>query len=300
MKNSQIKGNATKGTAKQKNHVSTIIPQEKQHIALPEFQQQIQKSIISSSLQEQQLNLINEEIKPSPRMSAIEHFAIYRRSYVIRLEQCMDNQFSALKYALGDDLFHLFVSQYLHTYPSKHYSLNNLGDNFSQFLQETRPDAEQENKETWINFIIELTEFEYSINTLFDLEIPNTPLDHLQTPANIRTDNEQMQLVPIIKLFEHQYPIINYYNAFNNNLNPELALPKKSYGMIIRRNYRLGLIDVNQGQYLFLTALLKEQCIEKAKQVLIANKHFTQEEINTLWSHWKKYLIEKGVFNVST
>ena len=283
--------------ASQKNALQSNNLEVSKDTQLSALQQQMQQSLLTPFLQENQLAFINTEIKPSPRMSAKAHFSIYQRSYVMRLQQCMDSQFTALKYALGDELFHLFVHQYLHTYPSNNYSLNNLGDNFSYFLQQTRPDAEQEEKEHWPDFMIELASFEHSLNHLFDQEIPNELLDHQQIPAEQNTPDSHLSLVPVLKLFHQKHPIFAYYRAFNDQLSPDLPLPKNSYGMLIRRNYRLGIIDVNYGQFLFIKTLIEQKSIEKTKQALVNNHGYNNQVINDLWTHWRKYLIEMGAFN---
>ena len=120
-----------------------------------------------------EINFANAKdfINDSSRLSAEIHLSIYRQSYIARLRECMKNQFSALAFALGEELFQMFADQYLESYPSGSYTLNNLGKNFPAFLEETRPDAESEEKESWIDFIIELAKFEYSLSE----SLTNTP-----------------------------------------------------------------------------------------------------------------------------
>ena len=270
---------------------------EKPATSLSSIQQQMLDGLLNKSKVHHQQNFIENEINASSKLSAYHHFSIYKNSYIMRLKQCMNSQFSALKYALGDELFHLFVEQYLLTHPSQHYSLNNLGDNFSFFLQQTRPDAQQDEKEQWPDFMIELADFEHNINRLFDIEVANTPLDHLQKQAKLSTPDQQLRLVPIIKLFKHKHPIFAYYRAFIDDKKPELALPKTSYGIMLRRNYRLGLIDLNYGQYLFIDTLLKVQDIKSTKQFLIKCYDFDPHQLDNNWQYWRKYFIEKGLFN---
>ena len=87
--------------ASQKNALQSNNLEVSKDTQLSALQQQMQQSLLTPFLQENQLAFINTEIKPSPRMSAKAHFSIYQRSYVMRLQQCMDSQFTALKYALG-------------------------------------------------------------------------------------------------------------------------------------------------------------------------------------------------------
>src|ERR1700759_1363098 len=107
-------------------------------------------------------------VNHSEKLPANEHLAIYQRSYIARLRNCMSQQFSALEYALGGELFRGFADDYLVSYPSTSYNLAGLGAHFARHLQATRPDAQDDVKEDWIYFIIELAKFEYDINALFE------------------------------------------------------------------------------------------------------------------------------------
>ena len=113
--------------------------------SLKEIQQWMQQALLSPY--STQNPSTEQVICSSERLSAQQHLAIYQRSYVARLRECMAKQFEALQYALGKELFQQFVDQYLQTYPSKSYTLIHLGKYFADFLEETRPDKNQEEKE---------------------------------------------------------------------------------------------------------------------------------------------------------
>ena len=128
---------------------------------------------------------LEDIINPSKKQSARQRLAIYQRSYLARLRDCMANQFPVLEYALGEELFQLFADQYLQLYPSQSYTLMDLGERFSDFLERTRPDADQEEKEKWPDFMIELAQFEYTMLSIFDEKTEN---ENPKNPnANINT-----------------------------------------------------------------------------------------------------------------
>jgi hypothetical protein len=264
---------------------------------LADLQSQLQDSLLNPQQLAEHQYFIEQQINHSVKMSAKAHLNIYQRSYLLRLHQCMASQFPALKYALGDNLFPLFVTQYLQSYPSESYTLNSLGDRFSKYLQNTRPDADQEIKEDWPDFMIELTEFENSLSRLFDLDVPDTPPDEQQVKATLNTPDEDIQLVPVLQLFEHQFSIADYYRDYNDNLTPDLQLPQQSYSMILRRDYRLGLFDLNQAQFQFLQLLQKEKSIAQAKKMMTVSYGYTQQSITTLWLCWREYFLDTGLFN---
>ncbi len=267
-------------------------------LVLANLQKQMQGALLTPFLSPEYQAFITNEVKPSSNMSAKAHLAIYQRSYTARLQQCMATQFPVLQYALGDELFQLFVRQYLHRFPSEHYSLTNLGDNFSLFLQQTRLDADQEIKEDWPDFMIELADFETSLIHLYEQDVVDVQCDSQQLVATAQTKDSQLMLVPVIKFFSHCFPIMAYYKAVNDEQEPELPMTQQSFGVVIRRNYRLAIIELNQSQYLFLTLLLKEQSIEQSKKVMVSAYEYDIEELDTLWLTWRKYFISIGIFNL--
>ncbi|PKG57531.1 DNA-binding domain-containing protein [Shewanella sp. GutDb-MelDb] len=266
----------------------------------PQNLPQIQQSMLDALTQPMQPALnafISNEIVSSHKLSAQAHVGIYQRSYILRLQQCMASQFPTLKYALGDELFALFATQYLQTSPSNSYTLNNLGDNLPHFLQQTRPDAELEIKEDWPDFMIELAKFEIALNHLFDAKATGYPADPQQNQADEQTQDQQLQLVPVLQVFKLSYPICNYYRSCNDNQQPPLPLPEPSFAAVFRRNYRLGIIDLNATQYCFLKQLQQTQSIKASKDQLIQQQIGTAQTIEELWLMWRRYFIEMGIFN---
>lgn len=234
--------------------------------------------------------LINE----SSRLTAARHLHIYRQSYIARLRDCMKNQFSALAYALGAELFQMFADQYLNAYPSDSYTLNNLGERFPDFMAETRPDREQEEKESWIDFMIELARFEYTLSVIFD-----APDDEETEPANESTPDEKLRLAPLFHLFYHPYPICRYYLEVTRKQAPELPFAADSYCVATRSNYRLSLQEIKPAQYHFLKLLARGQTIAQAKAYFVTNYGFDAQRLDKAWQQWRKAFITAGFFRAS-
>ena len=220
---------------------------ELENLSLAELQKWMQQAIIGPSENEQrppaaflpkawQNKSLDAIVKPSSRLSSEQHLNIYQQSYILRLRACMSSQFKALEFALGEHLFTGFVDQYLKTYPSESHTLMDLGANFMRFLQETRPDKNEKEKESWPDFMIELARFEYRINVLFDEKEPPHELAQLSTP------DDQLNLIPVFELFAHQFPIKWFYTSFLKGNEPDFPFPQKSYCVIMRKNLRLAFL----------------------------------------------------------
>ena len=234
--------------------------------------------------------LVNE----SGRLTAARHLHIYRYSYVARLRECMKSQFSALAYALGEELFQMFADQYLDAYPSDSYTLNELGRRFPRFLQETRPDGGQEAKEPWVDFIIQLAHFEYTLSVIFDAHC-----DEDARPANESTPDENLRLNPLLRLFHHPYPVCRYYLDVTRKKEPELPLPEESYCAVTRNNYRLSLLEINPAQYHFLEILAVENSVARAREQFVGRYGFDAVRLDDVWRTWREAFITAGFFLVS-
>jgi len=236
---------------------------------------------------------LEDVVQDSKRLTASEHIGIYQRSYIARLRNCMSQQFSALEYALGEDIFCAFADDYLASTPSYNYNLSLLGKHFSEFLEENRPDAAEEKKEDWIEFIIELAKFEYAIGVIFEEKAE----ENYQTAEHDSNENN-IKLVPIFELFKFQFPVRKFYSEFKNEQKPSLPFDNESFCVVVRHNFKLAVYDLPKEQYLFLSYLKKGMDIPTAKSIFIATQKVPSAEFDKVWPHWKTTWITTKFFRV--
>ncbi|MCY7296896.1 HvfC/BufC N-terminal domain-containing protein [Alteromonas sp. a30] len=214
---------------------------------------QTQQDFMQALLNSRPDNAFLSQIAESQKLSAQAHLAIYQRSYIARLQQCMAAQFSALKSALGDSLFFMFTADYLSRYPSQSYTLNNLGERFADYLQETRPALDDSSQEDWPAFIIELARFEYTLNIIFDQPQPDWVKN-----ADLTTQDENLLLNPVSRICSHVYPVCDYFRALKRDESVEIPLPKPEKCMVIRQNFRLGMVQLDSEEALLAAQHLND------------------------------------------
>lgn len=236
---------------------------------------------------------IEDVICHSEKLTAQEHLAIYQRSYIARLRNCMSQQFSALEYALGEAIFCAFADDYLASNPSNNYNLSFLGAHFAEYLENNRPDANEDIKEDWIDFMIELARFEYAIGVLFEEKAE----ENYQLAA-IDTSEEQLKLVPVFALFKFQFPIRKYYHEFKNGKNPALPFGKESYCVVLRHKFKLSIYDLHKEQYDFLCFLKENKNMIETKEWF--NSHYKENTVQfeQVWSSWKERWLDAHFFKV--
>lgn len=236
---------------------------------------------------------IEDVICHSEKLTAKEHLAIYQRSYIARLRNCMSQQFSALEYALGEAIFCAFADDYLASKPSYNYNLSFLGSHFAEYLENNRPDADEDIKEDWIDFMIELAKFEYAIGVLFDEKADeNYQLATIDTPEN------ELKLLPVFALFKFQFPVRKYYSEFKNDRNPDLPLQNESYCVVLRHKFKLAIYDLHKEQYDFLCFLKEHKNIAKAKELFKIHYKENDVQFEQVWNSWKERWINANFFRV--
>ena len=240
---------------------------------------------------------IEKIITPSTRLSGRQRLAIYQRGYIARLRDCMAGQFKALQYALTEELFEAFADEYLQQYPSVSYTLTDLGRRFGQFLQETRPDRNlpANQREDWPDFMIELAQLEYALLQIFDATQPENI-----TYATAATADVDLKPAPILHIFAFAFPVNHYYQAVHKGENPQLPFQQKSYLAITRKQYQIGMFNLNPLQFAFLYYWQNniQQTIPQALSQFASDNSMNIGEMKSLWQIWKAKWVEVGFFTV--
>jgi len=273
-------------------------------IPLKNFQQWMQQLLLDpyqqtgvdpSDLLPDQLNAasIEDVISHSEKLTAQEHLGIYQRSYIARLRNCMSQQFSALEYALGETIFCAFADEYLASKPSHNYNLAYLGAHFADYLENNRPDAHENIKEDWIDFMIELARFEYAIGVIFEMKAEED-----YQLATMDTDENKLKLVPICTLFKFRFPVRKYYSEFKNEKQPNLPSESESYCVVLRHKFKLAIYDLHKEQFEFLSYLKQQTDIATAKELIQVQYKENPPLFDNVWNSWKECWIATNFFRV--
>lgn len=219
---------------------------------------------------------------PGPHLSAAECLAIYQRSYILRLLACLEEQFPATRHVLGRDLFRDFSRDYLRDCPSNSYTLYELGQRFSQWLEEHRPDRAlpEEEREAWIDFLIDLTNYEHKLFCLFDASFP----DNL-CPAVIEDSDENLTLSSGLILTEYRFPVAWYYHEIRAGRTPAVPPPHRSYTIILRQQFITHSYPITQLHYQFLINIQQGMNLPQALRSIVAKTGNSLEQVEQSWKN---------------
>ena len=198
----------------------------------------------------------------SRALTALERLAIYSYAYYARLLECLREEFPVLKHALGEEVFDAFAVGYLEQYPSRSYTLFQLGVNFPRYLAETRPEAGggEGLPADWPDFLINLATLELTFNEVFDG--PGVEGEHLLDAGQFQALPPERLLearlvgVPCLRLLALRYPVHQYFTAVRRHEDPDPPEPADTYLAITRRRYVVRHFELSRPAYELLHALV--------------------------------------------
>jgi hypothetical protein len=206
---------------------------------------------------------IETVITPSSAMGSVDRLEIYAKAYFARLLECLRAVFPILTRALGEELFDEFAVGYLEKYPSSSYTLNRLGENFSRYLDETRPPDE-----SWAKVLVDLAKLEWTIGEVFDG--PGSEGSRLITAdvlKNIPADRRpevRLKPAPGVRTLALRHPVLPYYNALLEGLDVLPPPSADSFLALTRRDYVVRIHELSPMEFMLLTALLEGRSVAEA------------------------------------
>ncbi len=268
----------------------------------------IMRPLINDGMQDQWSDSINtgeyaaQFIKPNKRLTSFERLEIYNKQYWYRLLESLQDDFPGLNAILGHKRFEKLAVAYLSQYPSRSYTLNDLGKNLPDFIKQEEsiclPDAE---------LAYDMACFEWAEIKASDSQVKSIlKVEDLQ---KIKSAEIILQTQPYLSVLELRYEVDNFLLALNkehtksvesNAVSSRTVKFSQSSSVKKRRNYvaihRLNNIvyykRLDRDQYLLLNSLMKRKTLAQACNELISrnNKMEAQEKlalkINKSFTTW--------------
>jgi hypothetical protein len=223
---------------------------------------------------------VERVVSRSIAQTSVERLSIYANAYYARLLECLGEEFPALKQTLGEETFDAFAFDYLQRYPSQSYTLGKLGESFARYLRETRPAADDEERQVddsekqdampadWPDFLIELATVEWTFSQVFDG--PGIEGRTLLTSGQLQSiDAEEwpsarLEVVPCLKLLALRFPLNAYYTAIRRGETPEIPQAQPSWLAVTRRDFVVRRHELTERQFVLLSALAAGETIGAA------------------------------------
>lgn len=222
----------------------------------------------------------DRRLRASPRLSAAEGLAIYQRGYFLRIANCMREQFPALTHALGEPLFNDFVADYISDRPPESHTLYDLGRRFPAWLAEKRPDRDlpPADRETWIDFMIDLARFERRVFALFD-----APGHEGKPFARPETPDDRLRLQPCFDLGAWDFPVAAYYHCVRRKDPAPLPAAARSFAALVRTDYVTRTVALGEPQFLFLSAMTEGGRVKDGIEAVACQLGMSRGSVRRSW-----------------
>jgi hypothetical protein len=205
----------------------------------------------------------------SKALTAVERLGIYGSAYYLRLLECMREEFPAVAHCLGEETFNAFAASYLQKYPSRSYTLCQLGANFPHFLVETRPAREEgESEISWPEFLADLARFEWTFSEVFDG--PGVEGKDVLDEAKIRAAPQKRwpaaRLVPApcLRLLAFHFPVHEYHAGVRADKSPPVPEAVETLLAMTRRSYVVHCSTLSAPEHSLLEALVGGRTVGEA------------------------------------
>jgi hypothetical protein len=240
---------------------------------------------------------VEKVLTRSKALTALERLQIYGSAYYARLLECMREEFPVLVYALGEETFNAFAFAYLQKYPSRSYTLNQLGAAFPRFLAETRPDGE---KETWPDFIVDLATLEWTFSEVFDGPgVEGEPIldaARLQAIPPEKWTEARLIPVPCLRLLTLRYPVHQYYTAVRRQEEVTPPEPAETFLAVTRREYVVRHYPVERTAFGLLKQILSGQSIGDAIHAVTEAAEYDLDQLALRLQEWFRNWTAEGFF----
>ena len=202
---------------------------------------------------------LDDVIEPSQQMSSRDRMAVYGSAYFARLVECLGEEFSALKYALGEEAFNGFAFQYIQSCPSESYTLSELGRRLPEFFRQTRP--EDVPSPGWPDFMVDLAALQRIYAEVFDSDGPeNTPPANWDTLKGLNAQQAAgiiLKPFACLRMLETSYPVHDYISAVRRGESPEIPAARPAWIIISRLDYVVRRRAVSRSEFALLRELLR-------------------------------------------
>ncbi len=230
---------------------------------------------------------VEQIVTPSQSLSGLERLEIYHNAYYARLLECLREEFPVTRHAVGEEAFDQFAFAYLQKYPSRSYTLNQLGASFPRYLAESRPTEEDD---PWPDFVIDLATLEQTFNEVFDGPgVEGQRLLDAEALAAVpaeRWPEARLVPVPCLRLLALRIPVQRYFAAVRKKQEPPLPRPRKTFLAITRRDYVVRRYQVSRVQHVLLEGLSCGRAIGEVIQRAAEAGKLDPTALRTWFRNW--------------
>lgn len=246
---------------------------------------------------------VESVIRRSKNLTSIERLHIYANAYYLRLVECLREEFPAMTRALGEEAFNGLAFSYLQQFPSTSYTLNDLGKNFAEHLEASRPPRDDPDDDTpdWADFLIDVARLERLYGEVFDgpgiekREVLQTD-DLLRIPPK-DWPRVRLTTAPCLCVARFRFPVHEFVSAVRND-EEGIAPPRPAttHLAVSRLHYRVRRWELTEPQFRLLEALNAGRPLQSAIETAFTDSDAADAVLGESLRLWFQEWSESGFF----
>ena len=247
------------------------------------------------------IDSVENIVTRSENQTSVERLGVYGDAYFARLIDVMAGEYPAIVHALGEEAFNSLAFTYLQAYPSTSYTLGDLSKRFPQYLEETRPPAEDESlRPDWADFLIDLATIERTYAEVFDG--PGVEGKELLKPEDLQTisvdnwPNTKLECACCLRLVQLRFPAYAYATAVRRGQSPEFPAAEPSFVVVKRKDFIVRRDPVAKDEFKLLESLMHGETVGDAIAIVAESTTTDLDSFAANLQNWFFEWSEAGYF----
>ena len=236
-----------------------------------------------------------ELVTRGKNISAIKRLGLYRYAYFARLRECLEEDFPAVRWVVGDRRFSELARSYAVAYPSSYSSLVHFGRDFARFLREQGEGVPQS------LFLAELAELEWGmIEVLHARDAGVIEMSTLGALPKERWEDIRFEMSDTFRFFDFRFPVNQFFQAYREDSEPSVPLEARSFVGVYRHEYRVWRLPFSAAMASVMKSLVAGHSLGSALSVLQAREDAGEDDVMRWFSSWvgsgffRRISVERG------
>lgn len=250
---------------------------------------EVEEALAAAAVREQvPPERLPEVILPSRSLTASERLGIYQGMYLLRMDEALASDYPGLQHFLGERRFFELVRGYVQAFPSRHYSLNRLGDHLPEYLA----GASLPRRE----FCHDLARLELAVTEVFDAE-ETPPLAEATVAAIPPEAWEKARLQPVaaFRRLALRYPAVGYLDALKMDRPDRPSTRRRdSWVIVFRRGLAIYRQELSRAAFHLLDDLATGVPVGEAVAKALSRRGRRPAEDQLF--RWFRAWVAEGVF----
>ncbi|MDF3821644.1 putative DNA-binding domain-containing protein [Leptospira sp. 96542] len=192
------------------------------------------------------------QIAACGNLSLVEVTTVYKNAYFFRMKEVLADNFEAVNFALGGDLFNFATEKFIKKNNHNSYDLSDYGKNFPNFLIETYPD---------LPYLKNLAEFEVNFIDSFHKE-EHRSFDFAEIQNKTDLENSTFLFGKTVKLIQNEFSIYPIWKNRKSTLQPDLSnIKNQEFLLLYKHDSNLYVLTLEPLEFYFINLLQKGDTI---------------------------------------